>query len=90
MRRDLELPWTLLASDRPEALALCPDGVGPVGHDALRLVGTRVGGEIDVARTREELAADEQIAHDATDEIEPATLGREQFGERSCRIEHRP
>ena len=67
--------------DRAEPLALGPHGVGPAGHDRLDLVGPGVGGEVDVA-IRAVVGADEQVAHDAADQVQPVSGRVEALGER--------
>ncbi len=76
------------AADGPEALALGPDGVGPPRHDPLRLLGARVGREIDVAVTGEEVASHEQVANDAPDQVDAMALGGEALRERARLVEH--
>src|SRR3954454_3638420 len=85
MRGDLEHAAVALGTDRPEPLPLRPHGVGPALEDALGLLGTRVGREVDVGPL--DLAPAQEVADDAADEVEPPLGRREALGERPRRVE---
>ena len=77
--RDLEGAVALPRPDRAEALALGPQCVGPSVQERLRLLGPSVGGEIDVRVL--EGTVREQIADDATDEVQPVPGRGEPLGQ---------
>src|SRR3954470_21328592 len=87
MRRDLELAVALLRADRAEPLALGPERVGPPLQQRLRRLGPGVGREVDVGHV--DVAVDEQITHDAPDEVQAVTGGGEALGQGAGLFENR-
>ncbi len=84
-RGDLVSALAEFGADRAEPLTLRPQRIGPARQTGLDVVGACIGGEIevDVVTTR----VDEQVAHDATDEVQAmagvgeARRQRRQLGE---------
>ncbi len=80
VRRDLDGLSPLADTDGSPPFALQPDGVGPPGHDLLRLVRHGVGGEIDVGVERGLVAA-EDVAYRTTHHVQVAAGVLEARGE---------
>ena len=77
VRRDLVGPAPVGGADRPEALALGPDRVGPALEQGFDLVGQGVGRQVEVARSgRIELRVEQCVAHRAPHQVEPAARRR--------------
>ena len=72
MRRDLEELAAPPAPDRAESRPLRPHVVGPAPDQPLDLVGTGIGGEIEVG-VRRSGRREERVAHGTPDEIQTAT-----------------
>jgi hypothetical protein len=88
MGGDLEGAARHPATDGPEALALQPHRLRDGAHEVLDLVGTGVGGEVVVVALLDG-APEEQVAHDAPDEVHAVAGGLEALGNRSELGEHR-
>ena len=86
MGGDLEVAPVLAAADGAEALPLGPHSVGPPPHRRLDVVGTGVGGEVEVHPCR--IPVEEEVAHRSTDEVGPVPSRTEASGHRPHLVEH--
>ncbi len=76
-RGDLTRRAVLGRSHRAELDPGVPHGVGPSRHDALHLLGPRVGGEVQVRGK----AAEQRVPHASPDEVQAVAGSREAGGE---------
>jgi hypothetical protein len=87
VRGDLVVPALVAAADGAEPLALHPHGVGPAPHDRLDLVGSRVGGQVEVDLGR--IEPEEEVADAPAHEVRAAARCPEALGERADLVEDR-
>ncbi len=73
MRRDLKALPLVAEPDRPEALPLQPHRIGPPPHEALDLVGSGVGREVEILLAVTRIGPGEGVAHRSAHDVEAAT-----------------